>query len=54
MTLVRLMNVTGTDKVYIVGERSFMYIMKRKGSKIDPWGTACLFFSSLNRNFGLH
>jgi hypothetical protein len=31
----------GSVKVFIVGERSFMYIMKSKGPIIDPLGTQC-------------
>jgi hypothetical protein len=30
-----------SDKVFIVGGRSFIHIMKSKGHKIDPWGTPC-------------
>jgi hypothetical protein len=35
------MNTVGVDKMFIVGGRSFMYIMKNKGPKIDPWGALC-------------
>jgi hypothetical protein len=28
-------------KVFIVGGRSFICIMKSKGPKIDSWGTPC-------------
>jgi hypothetical protein len=31
MTLVLSANIMGSDKVFIVGGRSFMYIMKSKG-----------------------
>jgi hypothetical protein len=31
----------GFAKVFIVGVRSFMYIMKSKCPLIDPWGTPC-------------
>jgi len=34
-------NKMDSDKVFIVGGRSFIYIMKSKGPKIDPWGTPC-------------
>jgi hypothetical protein len=39
MTLVSSANIMGFAKVFIVGGRSFMYIMKSKGLRIDPWGT---------------
>jgi hypothetical protein len=52
MTLVSLANIMGTDNAFIIGERSFTWIMKSKGFKFDPWGTP--FFPSLSRNFGLH
>jgi hypothetical protein len=34
-------NIMGSVKVFIVfivGGRSFMYIIKSKGHRIDPWG----------------
>jgi hypothetical protein len=31
----------GSDEVFVVGGRLFMYIMKNKGHKIDPWGAPC-------------
>jgi hypothetical protein len=31
----------GSDKVFTVGDRLFIYIKKSKGPKIDPWGTPC-------------
>jgi hypothetical protein len=37
MTLVSSANIMGFAKVFIVGGRSFMYIMKSKGPRIDPW-----------------
>jgi hypothetical protein len=33
------MILSGSDKVFIVGRRSFIYIMKSKGPRIDHWGT---------------
>jgi hypothetical protein len=39
MTLVSSANIIGSVKVFIVfivGERSFMYIIKSKGPRIDP------------------
>jgi hypothetical protein len=35
MTLVSSANIMGTDKVFNVGGKSFMWIMKSKGPKID-------------------
>jgi hypothetical protein len=39
ITLVSSVNKMGSDKVFIVGGRSFIYIKKSKGPKINPWGT---------------
>jgi hypothetical protein len=33
------MNIIFSDKLCILGERSFMYVMKSKGSGIDVWRT---------------
>jgi hypothetical protein len=41
----------GSDKLCIVGGRSFIYIMKTRGPKIDPWGTPCLIFPHFEENF---
>jgi hypothetical protein len=41
MTLVSSANIIGFSKVFIVGGRSFMCIMKSKSPRIDPWGTPC-------------
>jgi hypothetical protein len=41
MTLVSSANIMGTDKLFIVGGRSFIWIMKSKGPKIGPCGTPC-------------
>jgi hypothetical protein len=40
MTLVSA-NIIGFSKVFIVGGRSFVCIMKSKSPRIDPWGTPC-------------
>jgi hypothetical protein len=40
-TLVSSANIMGFDKLFIVGGRSLMYIIKSKGPRIDPWGTPC-------------
>jgi hypothetical protein len=50
MTLVSSANIMGFAKVFIVGGRSFIYIMKRKGPRIDPWITQVLLFPSFRKN----
>jgi hypothetical protein len=39
MTLVTSVIIMGSDEIFIVGGKSFTYIMKNKGPRIDPWGT---------------
>jgi hypothetical protein len=39
----------GSGEIFIVGGKSFTYIMKRKGPRIDPWGTPCFIVSSLRK-----
>jgi hypothetical protein len=51
ITLVTSVNKIGSDKAFIVGDRSFIYIMKSKGPKIDPWGTPCFTVPHLDENF---
>jgi hypothetical protein len=53
MTLVSSVNVVGSDQVLIVEGRSFMFIMKSKGPKIDPWGTPCVTVPHLEKTFGV-
>jgi hypothetical protein len=36
MKLASSANIIGSDKVLTVGGRSFIYIIKSKGPKIDP------------------
>jgi hypothetical protein len=43
----------GSDKVFIVEERSFMYIMKSKGPSTDPYGTPCFTILILRKNSAL-
>jgi hypothetical protein len=38
MTLVSSANIMVSVKVFIVGGRSFIYSMKSKGPRIEPWG----------------
>jgi hypothetical protein len=46
IALVSSANKMGSDKVFIVGGRSFIYIKKSKGPKIDPRGNS-MFYCSL-------
>jgi hypothetical protein len=39
ITLMSSMNKMGSDQVFLVGSRLFIYNMKCKGPKINPWGT---------------
>jgi hypothetical protein len=48
---VSLANIMGSDKVFIVGGRSFIYIMKSKGPKIDPGELHILLFPLFEENF---
>jgi hypothetical protein len=45
--LVSSANIMGIAKVFIVGDRSFIYVMKSKGPKIDPCGTPCFIVPQL-------
>jgi hypothetical protein len=51
MTLVSSENIMGSVKVFIVGGRASMYIMKSKGPRIDPWGTPCFIVTQFERKF---
>jgi hypothetical protein len=51
IALVSSMNKMNSDKVFIVVGRSFIYIMKRKGPKIDPWGSQYFTVPHLEENF---
>jgi hypothetical protein len=54
MTLVLSVNITGAARVFIVGERSFIWIIKSKGPKSDPVGFHALLFPSLSMYFGFY
>jgi hypothetical protein len=43
-----------TVKAFIIGGRLFLYIMKGKGPKIDPWGTPCFTVPYFEENFSNH
>jgi hypothetical protein len=49
--LVSSANKMGSGKVFIVVGRSFVYIMKSKGPKIDSWGTPCFTVPHFVENF---
>jgi hypothetical protein len=49
ITLVSSGNKTASDKVFIVGGRS--YIMKSKVPKIDPWETPCFTVHHFEEKF---
>jgi hypothetical protein len=51
ITLVSSANKVGSDKVFIGGGRSFMYIKKSKGPKIDSLGTKCFTVPHFEENF---
>jgi hypothetical protein len=51
MTLMSSANIMGSVKVFIVGGRSFMYIMKNKGPRIGPWGTPCFIVPQFEKKF---
>jgi hypothetical protein len=50
VTLVSSANM-GSDKVFIVEGRSFTYIMKSKGPRIDPYGTPCFIGPQFEEEF---
>jgi hypothetical protein len=41
----------GSDKVFVVGGGSFIYIMKNKGPKFDPSGAPCFTVPHFEENF---
>jgi hypothetical protein len=51
MTLVSSANIMGSVKVFIVGGRSFIYIMKSKGPRIDSWGNPCFIVPHYKKQF---
>lgn len=51
MKLVSSANSVGSGKVFRAGSWSFMYITKRKGTEINPWGTEVLLFPNLRKHF---
>jgi hypothetical protein len=53
MTLVSAANIMVFAEVFIVGERSFMYIMKNKYSRIDPCGTPCFIVPQFEKKFSV-
>lgn len=53
MTLVSSVIIMGSDKLFIVGQKSFMYIMKRKGPRINLYGTPCFIVSQVAKSLGI-
>jgi hypothetical protein len=51
ITLVSSGNKMDCDKVFIVGSRSFKYVMKSKSSKIDHWRIPCFTIPHFEENF---
>jgi hypothetical protein len=51
ITLVSSANKIGSDKIFIVGGRSFTNNMKSKSPKIDPYGTPCFTVPHFEENF---
>jgi putative NADH-flavin reductase len=51
ITLVSLVNKMGSDKVFVVGGTSFIYIKKSKGPKIYCWKTPCFTVPHFEENF---
>jgi hypothetical protein len=43
-------NKMSSDEVFIVGGRSFIYIMKSKGPRIDPCGIPCFTVPHFEEN----
>jgi hypothetical protein len=51
ITLVSSSNIMGSDKVFIVGGRLFIYIMKSKGPRVDLEEIHVSLFPRLRKNF---
>jgi hypothetical protein len=51
ITLVSSTNKMGSDKVFLVGARSFIYIKKSKGPKTDPLELHILLFPIVRKTF---
>jgi hypothetical protein len=50
MTPVSSANILGSDEVLTAGESSFMYIMKMKVPRINPWETPFFIFPRLRKH----
>jgi hypothetical protein len=51
ITLVSSANKMGSGKAFIVRGRSFIYIMKSKDPKIDPWELPLPYFEENFSNY---
>jgi hypothetical protein len=43
-TLVSSTNIVGTHKVFIIGERSLVYILNSKDPSTNNWRISCFIF----------
>ena len=53
MTLLSPANNSYSDIEFILGGRSFIYIMSNRGTKIEPWGTPCFNAPQSEKNIYL-
>jgi len=44
-------NNTYSDIELVIRGRTFIYIMKNRGTRIDPWGTPCFNVLQAENNF---
>jgi len=51
MMLLLPANNTYSDIEFILRGRSFICIMKNRGTRIDPWGTPCFNVPQAEKNF---
>ena len=51
MTLVSSANNIGSDTEFILRGRSFIYIMNKRGPRIDPWETPCFNVPQSEKKF---
>jgi hypothetical protein len=54
MKLVSSTNSVVSEKVFLAGSWSFMYVTKSKGTEINPWETHVLLFPNLRKHFEFH
>ena len=49
--LLSLANNTYSDIEFILRGRTFIYIMKNRGTRIDPWRTPCFNVTQAEKMF---